>query len=141
MKSSIDARVTFSFKGEVYSPSSTLDLDACLERYGTLPSIHTLLANANGIDTYSYLYEVMEQAEIHFDNARGIAAECLKNGFFDVERFELKWRESRVLAPLQAIAEREMGVADLEQRAELKRALLQAYALGKEAGASGGHPE
>lgn len=136
MKNSIDARVTFSFKGEEYSPSATIDLDDCLQQLGSLPPLHSVLAKANGIDTYSYLYEVMEMSEIYFENPQGIAVGCVTDGRFDQKAFELKWRESLVLTSLQSIAERELGVQDLEQQPDLKRALLQAYTLGAEAGES-----
>lgn len=134
MKNSIDARVIFSFKGEAYSPSATIDLDACLEQLGTLPPLHSVIAKANGIDTYSYLYEVMEMSEIEFHNPKGLAVECLTGGHFDLKAFEGKWRESQVLSSLLSIAADEMGVQDFGQHPALKRALLQAYALGAGAG-------
>lgn len=131
MKNSIDVHIEFSFKGETYSPFATIDLDEALGHHGALPPIHALLAEKNGIDTYSYLYEVMEQAEIVFDNARGLATEFLINGEFDAEAFAARGEENRIIGRLQTIATREMGIDDLDQHQPLKKALFQAYRLGE----------
>lgn len=131
MKNSIDAHVEFSFKGESYAPFATIILDELLEHHGTIPPLHAILAEKHGIDTYSYLYEVMEQAEIFFDNARGLATDFLINGKFDADAFVAQWQENRILVRLQAIALRELGLEDLEQHPALKNALFQAYLAGK----------
>mgnify|MGYP003385078177 CR=1 FL=1 len=132
MKNSIDAQVEFSFKGENYSLSSTLDLDQLLAQHDSLPDIHAFLAKEHDIDTYSYLYEVMQEAEIEFENAQGIAADFLSDGNFNQTEYTTAWRGNSVLALLQPIATRELGIADLKQHQGLKNALLQAYNLGKQ---------
>lgn len=132
MKNSIDAHIEFSFKGETYSPSATIELDDLLAFDAALPSLHSILARKNGIDTYSYLYEIMEGEEIRFDNPQGLAAEFLSDGAFDLEAFVARARELPILARLQAIAARELGIDDLEKHRELKQALFQAYMLGRE---------
>lgn len=129
----IDAHIEFSFRGESYDLSSTLDLDRVLEKYLTLPSLHIVLAIEHGIDTYSYLYEVMQEEEIRFDNAQGMAAEFLKDGVFDLEGYTAHWGEHLRIAPLQVIAQQEMGIDDLDRHPQLKSALLRAYQLGVEA--------
>lgn len=131
MKNAIEAHVEFSFKGESYSLSSTLDLDSLLAQHDELPDIHAILAHANQIDTYSYLYEVMQTEEIKFKNAQGSAANFLCDGHFDQVAFTANWQQGRILALLQPIATRTLDIADLDQHAELKNALIQAYNLGK----------
>lgn len=132
MKNSIEAQIEFSFKGETYSLSSLIDLDELMEHDDHLfPSFHAILARDNGIDTYSYLYEVMLETDIRFDHAQGIAADFLRNGDFNQDAFMAAWQENRVLALLHPIAERELGVADLDQHQGLKNALFQAYNLGR----------
>ena len=131
MTSSIDAHIEFSFKGENYSLSSTLDLDKLLTQYDTLPSIHLILAKEHGIDTYSYLYEVMEEAEIEFKNAQGIAANFLNGRDFNLTQLAAAWLEIGALALLQPIAMRELGIADLNQHPKIKNALVQAFNLGQ----------
>lgn len=131
MNNRIDARVVFSFKGETYTPSATINLDAMMEEAGHLRDFHSLLAKENNIDTYSYLYEVMDAHAIQFDNATGLAKSCLIDGQFDIKEFEHLWREEKELEILRAIARRHLEVDDLEQHPELKTALREAYNAGK----------
>lgn len=131
MKNTIDVHVEFDFKGESYSPSATIDLDSFLESNCSFPSYHAILADENDIDTYSYLYEAMQQAEIQFEHAQGLAAEFLQDGMFDEVAFTAKWHTNRVIQLLQPIAKRELGIDDLERHAGLRNALIQAYDLGK----------
>lgn len=133
MKNSIDAHVEFSFKGEDYSLTSHVDLDLLMEAESSLPSFHAILAHDHGIDTYSYLYEVMLESHIHFSDAQGIAADFLSGADFDHDGFTNSWQENRILNLLQPIATRELGIADLNQHQSLKTALVQAYDLGKRA--------
>ncbi|MBU0688870.1 MAG: hypothetical protein KJ850_02515 [Gammaproteobacteria bacterium] len=132
MANTIDAFIEFSFKGENYEFHSTLDLDQQLERHMSLESMHHVMAVEHCIDTYSYLFEVMQMADIHFDNPQGRAADYLHDGEFDFEAYAAENETVAQLAPLQAIALREMGVEDLEQQPQLKQALLRAYRLGLE---------
>ncbi|MBI5430314.1 MAG: hypothetical protein HY938_07640 [Nitrosomonadales bacterium] len=132
MKNSIDAHIEFSFKGETHSLTSTLDLDQLFEYRDSLPAIHALLAREHGIDTYSYLYEVMQAEEIEFRNAQGIAADFMADGVFNHEAFAAGWQDRKILTLLQPIASRELDIADLEQNQALKNALIQAYNLGRE---------
>jgi hypothetical protein len=131
MRNTIDAHVEFSFKGESHSLSATIELDEFMEPGAALPSLHAILARKHGIDTYSYLYEVMQEEEIRFDNAQGLAAEFLTDGDFDLDAFVARRQELKTLGLLQAIATRELGIDDLAQHHELKNALFQAYELGR----------
>ena len=133
MNNRIEAHIEFSFKGETLSLSSTIDLDQLLARYDTLPSLHALLAKEHGIDTYSYLYEVMQETEIEFKNPQGNARQLLIDGNLDHEALASNWQNLRILTLLQPIATRELGIANLDQHQTLKNALIQAYNLGKEA--------
>ena len=67
---SIDATVNFSFKGETYNLTTTIDLDNVMQGDGHVPNIHLLLARQNDIDTYSYLYEAMESHPVRYSNAK-----------------------------------------------------------------------
>ena len=129
MKNSIDAHIEFSFKGEDYAPFATIDLDT---GFDVPTSLHAILAQKNGIDTYSYLYEVMQQEEIRFDNAQGLAADFLTDGQFDLEAFVARRLELKTFDLLQLIASRVLGIDDLGQHPELKNALSQAYELGRQ---------
>src|SRR5512139_3666139 len=91
----VRASVAFSFKGETYELDSVIDLDRCLGEPGEVPDFHRMLAQAAGIDPYSYLYEVLESHEIAFSDATGVAARSCRDGQFDWNRFEQERREER----------------------------------------------
>ena len=131
MKNSIDAHIEFSFKGETYSLSSTIDLDKLLQQFPSPPSLHELLAKEHDIDTYSYLYEVMMATEIELNNATGLVADFLKGEKIDHVALESNWENLRMLSLLQPIASRELGVADLGQNEGIRKALIRAYELGR----------
>lgn len=126
------ARLSFSFKGDSYDLDSTIDLDHHPTEADAAPNFHLLLAKAAGIDPYSYLYEVLESHEIEFSEATGLAALCCRDGAFDWRDFERRRREEQDLRVVGAIAERMLGVGDLDDRADLKAALLAAYRAGRE---------
>jgi len=129
-KNSVDARVEFSFKGEDYSYTASIDLDQLLLRHGSLPSFHVILAKLHNVDTYSYLYEVMEATDIEFSNPQGCAADYLLDGEFNPSALAAHWHTAKVSALLQPIATRELNITDLNEHPELKRALMEAYYLG-----------
>lgn len=133
MKNSIDATVNFSFKGETYTPSTTIDLDALMREHGSLPRLHHILAMTNKIDTYSYQYEVMEQSPIRFVNAQGPVAGFVEDEALDIEGFQKQWQQNQIIGVLQSIASRELNIDDLENHPELKNALIEAYHCGKSA--------
>jgi hypothetical protein len=131
MKNSLVASIEFYFKGEKYSPSARIDLDRMMETGGELPSLVTLLARENGIDLYSYQYEVMEMEEIHFSEVQGFVADFIHNGMLDFEGFADKWQEQKVLDELAGIARHCLDLEDLGAQPGLKDALLEAYRLGQ----------
>lgn len=131
MSNRIDASIEFSFKGESYSPTATIDLDIMMEKSGQLPNLHRTLALQHNIDTYSYLYEVMESHGIQYSNASGLAVHCLHDGQFDLQAFETLWREAHEAVGLADIAREQLGIEDLNSEPRIKQALLQAYRLGK----------
>jgi hypothetical protein len=126
--------MVFSFRGETHELESRIDLDPYIGEAGEAPNFHLLLAKASGIDPYSYLYEVLESHEIEFSEATGIAARCCHDGQFDWPRFQRDAREESELRVVRLIAERTLGVPDLDGRADLKAALLAAYRAGKATG-------
>lgn len=135
MQNTIRVQLSLSFRGETRHLGALIDLDACMREPGEAPDFHLLLARANGIDPYSYLYEVLESQELQFAEPKGLAACACREGGFDWARFERAWREERELALLRVIAERTLGVRDLDAQEGLKAALLAAYRAGREAGA------
>ena len=131
MKNSIDAHIEFSFKGEIYSLNSTFDLDKLLLKFRSPPSLHELLAKEHGIDTYSYLFEVMLVDEIQLSNATGFVADFLQGVALNQPALESNWEDLRMHLLLQPIALEELGIADLGQNESVRNALIQAYNLGR----------
>lgn len=127
MKNSLDVRVEFSFKGEDYDLVSRLDLDT----QNHALSIYQILARDHQIDTISYLYEVMQEADIEFSNAQGVAADFVRDGHFDQQSFNEFLQDHQIILRLQNITAREMNISDLSAHPALKNALLQAYKLGQ----------
>lgn len=130
-KNRITISVPFSFKGESFTPSCRVDLDALLLKHGELPCLYTHLANVCDIDPYSYEFDVMVMGGMLFEHAEGLAAEFAQEGEFDREGFEARWREVRLHEQLEAIAARHMGIDSLNEAPEVKSALMAAWQLGQ----------
>jgi hypothetical protein len=125
----IRAHVALSFKGATYELASVIDLDRFCGEPGAAPDFHRLLAQAAGIDPYSYLYEVLESHEIAFSDATGLAARSCRAGRFDWSAFERDLAEERDWPAVRAIAEPILGALDADP--VLKAALLATYRAGK----------
>ncbi len=131
MPNRMTVSLPFSFKGALFRPSSTIDLDELMEKFGSLPCLYTYIADENGIDIYSYEHDVMMMAGIEFEDVEGFAADFIEKGHFDSEGFESEWKKRRQYERLQKIAERQMDITDLEAHPDLKAALLDAYREGQ----------
>jgi hypothetical protein len=132
----VRARLSLSFKGETYELDSVIDLDRCGGEPGEAPDFHQLLAQAAGIDPYSYLYEVLASHEIEFSDATGVAVRSCRDGRFDWNQFEQDRREGQDWQAVRAIAEPIMGARDWDAAPDLKAALLATYRAGKANGAA-----
>lgn len=132
----VRARLAFSFKGENYELDSVIDLDRCLGEPGEAPNFHRFLAQAAGIDPYSYLYEILESDEIEFSDATGLAARSCRDGQFDWTQFEQDLSEERDWQAVRAIAEPIVGARVLDENPALKEVLLAAYRAGRASGVS-----
>ncbi len=132
MNNSITASVVFDFRGQTYRPTGEFDLDQIMHKNGSIPDLYKALADMNGIDTYSYEFDVMESYEMQFSNAQGIAAEYVHDGRFDQDGFITHWYREQQLSALREIAKQEMGIDDLDQHLKLKAALFSAYQKGQE---------
>lgn len=108
-----------------------IDLDELMARNGGMNNLHHSIAVANNIDAYSYEYEMMMADDILFEQPEGLAVEFLHDGRFDMDGFKVKWREQQVVEAVRPIAERCVGVTDLDGKPKLKAALIEAYLAGK----------
>lgn len=131
MKNCFIVAIEFSYKGDSFELKANVDLDECMDKLKAIPDLHDLIAKQNGIDAYSYQYEVLTSEELQFSAVEGFAAEYIHDGEFDREGFAARWREERIGRITAEIAERIMGVADLATQPALKQALLEAYRAGQ----------
>ena len=131
MPNTIIARIEFSFKGEAYQYETLLDLDEMMSKGAKIPDLTLILAKQNNVDTYSYLYEVMESSEISFSDATGLASDCVVDSRFDMQKFEPLWLRQRAMDELRGIATKTMSIDFPEETPGLMDALFEAYQLGK----------
>ena len=131
MGNSFVVTMEFFFKGEKYTPSATINLDEYMRRDVGFPPFYTILARANGIDPYSYQYEMMEMEEASFSKATGFVVDYLADGVLDMDGLQRRWHEEEVLKIVREIAQRTMDIDDLGLHPELKSALVEAYQSGK----------
>ncbi len=128
---SVRIRLNLSFKAETHELGTIVDLDHGQTAGEESPDFHLLLARAAGIDPYSYLYEALESHDLDFSEATGMAASCCRDGKFDWPQFVQLRREEQDMRVVRAIAAQILDVPDLDQRTDLKAALLAAYRAGK----------
>ena len=137
MNNSVVATVEFYFQGERFAPSMSIDLDACMQAGNSLEELYPSLAAANGIDTYSYMYEVMESESIQFSDATGLAENYVHDGRLDMDGFAEAWQQRQAMQAIRPIAKKRLDIDELEHYPDLLQALSEAYQAGKDAGAAG----
>lgn len=103
-----------------------------MRKTGAVPCLFTYLADACGIDPYSYEYDVMVMGALEFEESAGFATDFIRDGQFDSEGFECEWRQRMLEEDLHEIASRCLGKAP-EDIPGLKDALMGAYLLGRRA--------
>lgn len=131
IQNTLTALINFSFQGENYQPKLEINLDALLTAEQDFSGLYKQLAQANGIDTYSYLFEVMESCEIEFSNPSGLAVAFLgPEGEFDLQGFKAAWKGESSPSLLE-LAQRHMKIADLDEVEGLEAALQAAYQAGQ----------
>lgn len=119
------------FKGERFTPSATIELDEYITLENGLPHFHQILARRNNIDLMSYQYEIILEDTVQVSNAQGLVADFVNDGQLDEEAFLLAWHEQGMFGQLQNIAQTHLAVDDLEKNPELKKALAEAFKLGR----------
>ncbi len=123
MKNRVRVSTTFSFRGETYHPELLLDLDELPPESLEPEALYPLLASANGIDPYSYEYEVLEVTPLEFDQPEGVVADHLHDGQLDLAGLKLALADARLRNRLEEIARRHLGVEKLEEMPGLETAL------------------
>ncbi len=132
MTSKVRVSATFSFRGETHHPEMELDLDRFLAEGRSLDDLYPMLAAANGIGAYSYEYEVLEMAPLHFDRPEGLAVAHVHDGRLDLEGLRRDFEAARERRLLEEIARRTMGLEDPDRLPGLLDALRAAYRAGRD---------
>ncbi len=130
MKNRVRVRAPFSFRGRTYQPELVLDLDRFLTEERTPSEIYPLLAAANGIDPYSYEYEVLEVTPLEFDRPEGLARAYLEEGRLDLEGLREALLRERRRQKLLEIARRHLRFESPETVPGLLEALEEAWQAG-----------
>lgn len=119
----------FYFKGDEHNYHAEIKLPLHLgnmtEFYYSLPR---RIAERNGVDTYSYLFDMMESSPIEVISAKGFVARFLENGPISMDEFAA---ECQKITP-------ELLLKDIAQRVDsqtgdalsLEQALTLAYQIG-----------
>lgn len=132
MKNSIVISAEFFFKGQKLSPSVEIDLDEHIHTMKSMEALYPVLAKHNGIDLYSYEYEMLQAEELAFSEAKGLATAFLNEGIFDIDAFEQALHDEKILNAVSEIASSILSIDDLNAEPVIKTALIEAYKLGQQ---------
>jgi len=135
----IKVSITFSFKGENFSPFTIIDLDSLMRTFTTdeieqdsiLAPFLPLIAASIDIDTYSYAYEMMQAGEAVYSEPTDIAGNHLTEGKFNYQSFREEWLKNENIAIVQNIADKHQLNIDFQEQSELRDALLDVFFEGK----------
>lgn len=92
-------------------------------------SIYLKLAQDNGIDVYSYQFEVMLDQDIYFSQAQGCARGCLKNGELNIDKLRQNFQQMSSEQVVQSIVNKYLSSDESTDR--VKKAMLEAFQLGR----------
>ncbi|RTZ81852.1 MAG: hypothetical protein DSZ01_00130, partial [Gammaproteobacteria bacterium] len=79
---------------------------------------------------YSYEYEMLEAAPLHFDRPEGLVGEYLVKGRLDLDGLRAALQRQKRLELLAGLAREKMKIESLEEIPGLAEALLAAYEAG-----------
>ncbi len=113
MKHRVRVSAPFSFRGKTFHPEIVLDMERILAEGKGLEDIHPMLAAANGIGGYSYEYEMLEAAPLHFDRPEGLVGEYLVKGRLDLDGLRAALQRQKRLELLAGLARENKRVFDL----------------------------
>lgn len=135
MTNEITVQMLFHFKGEQYDYTADIKLPLHLgnmtEFYYSLPR---RIAERNGVDTYSYMFDMMESSPIEVISAKGYVARFVENGAISMDEFVAACQEVTPEKLLQDIAEKLNQQAD--DTFSIEDGLKLAYEIGLSQGAS-----
>jgi len=128
MKNQLTAAIVFYFKGEKFDFSAQIDVDKWLrEHLGDMEYVYDVIALANGLDRYRHEYDVMVMEPVVFLQGKGLAADYIVDGQFDLEGFQVAYETHQMMSLLRPIAKQYFDIDKLEEHPKVMGALLAAY--------------
>ncbi|MDQ6987198.1 MAG: hypothetical protein Q9M25_05305 [Mariprofundaceae bacterium] len=133
VKNSVTVGLVFDFRGQRFTPSIDIDLDALMHKPDRLSvnGLYNMLAASIGLDAYRHEYDVMAMHELVFSQPTGLACEFVADGKLDFDGFIHAWQQQRIRKIVQAIAGRHLNISDLTQHDNIEKALIESYLAGR----------
>jgi len=129
---SITASINFDFKGQHFTPSVRVDLHSFMVKKQHTVDLYNLLGASIGLDAYRHEYDIMVLEPIIFSEPSGLACAFLSDGILDFDGFAQAWQQQQISATIQPIAQRFLGISDLNEHDKIKQALLASYRAGQQ---------
>jgi hypothetical protein len=132
MKNTVIVQVNYSFKGEDFTPSITLELDAYTKISDNFAGLHTKIAQQNKIDTYSYAFDAMEAYPLTFHSPEGNVIDYVNDGECDLAGYKAYLKQSEMMEEISQIATDILGITDINQQnnIKIKEAMISSYNAG-----------
>jgi len=133
IKNSVTVGLAFDFRGQCFTPSININLDALMHKANGLSvnELYNMLAASIGLDAYRHEYDVMVTQDIVFSQATGLACQFIADGRLDFDGFIQAWQQQRIRKIVQSIAERHLNLSDLTQHDSIEQALIESYLAGR----------
>ena len=134
MAAILNAQIDTSFRGEDLHLKGELDLDKLHYDPEEPIKVYHHIATQNGIDSMSYLYEVLEMEPIHYTSADPLIQSFISDDGlqFDWLGYEAAKKRQRAEKATEALLNRYFDTEQQASNPKLKEALREAYLLGAE---------
>lgn len=132
MKNTVIVQINYSFKGEDFSPSISLELDVFAKTSDNFTGMHTKIAQQNKIDTYSYSFDAMEAYPLIFHSPAGNVVGFVENGECDLAGYQVYLKKNKMMEEVGSIAMDILEISDINQKdnRKIKEALIKSYNAG-----------
>ena len=121
----------FSFKGNTYKPSLSIDLEKWMRDGGNPDQLHHLLAESIGFGPYSHEYAVLMMSEIEFSSDDEWVEQFIDQGRLDLNACKAAWHEQQESNAVIRIAEKHLSSDQLKDPA-IRQALIACYRSGQQ---------
>ena len=131
MSHMITISLTFSFKGNTYTPSISIDLDQWMQRGANIDELHHQLAESIGYGPYSHEYDVLMMSDIEFSSDDEYVKQYINQTMLDIKGYKAAWHEQQITSKVMQIAEKHLSSDQLKDAA-IRQALIACYRSGQQ---------